>query len=109
MRQSQEILTIQNKLVQLLQQYELESVTDKRIFLNKKTLRLTSTGYKLFKKHYTCWEFDQPPNKAGQVIELLKKMKYPYYTNSKRIVLFNEQDAFMCKLAGTEGWLSGKS
>jgi hypothetical protein len=104
-----EIAEIQNNLIYLLEGYQNNSdLSDTRIFLNKHTLRLTPIGYKLFKTYYTFWEFEHPPNKAGQLIELLKKMKAPYYTNNKRLVLFTEQDAFMCKLAGTDGWVNSK-
>ena len=110
MKRSQEIQKIQIELTTLLQNKEyLDITTDLRIFLNKHTLRLTSSGYKLFKKHYESWEFEHPPKKAGQLIELLQKMKFPYYTNSKRLVLFSEEDAFMCKLAGPDGWLESKA
>jgi hypothetical protein len=35
-------------------------------------------------------------------------MRYPYYIDKKKMVLFTEQDAFLAKLAGTQGWLDGK-
>lgn len=108
-RRSHEIQKIQNNLLVLLKSKEYNDITDDvRIFLNKHTMRLTHVGYKILKKYYDCWEFENPPNKAGQLMALLQKMKFPYYTTNKRIVLFSEQDAFMCKLAGPDGWLESK-
>lgn len=108
-RRSHAIQKIQNNLLVLLKSKEYNDITDDvRIFLNRHTLRLTPNGYKIFKKHYECWEFEHPPNKAGQLIKLLQKMRFPYYTTAKCIVLFSEQDAFMCRLAGPDGWLESK-
>ena len=41
-------------------------------------------------------------------MDLQSKMKHPYYIDKKDMVLFSEKDAFMARLAGTEGWLKGK-
>jgi hypothetical protein len=35
-------------------------------------------------------------------------MQHPYYIDKQVMVLFSEQDAFMARLAGTEGWLKNK-
>jgi hypothetical protein len=35
-------------------------------------------------------------------------MKYPYYIDKKKMVLFTEKDAFLAKLAGSQGWLDAK-
>ena len=54
------------------------------------------------------WVLDPPVLSAGNRIQLLRKMRYPYYIDRKKMVLFTEQDAFLAKLAGTQGWLDGK-
>lgn len=105
-RQSQEITKIQTQILDALQLKE--DIANLRLFYNARTLRLTSAGLQIFKKYYDHWEFRDPPMTAGQLLNLLKKMRAPYYTTKNRLILFTEQDAFMCKLAGPKGWLDGK-
>ena len=80
----------------------------KQIFLNNQTLRLTNRGKNLLCKYYEHWDFESPGLKAGNTLQLLRKMTYPYYIDKKVLVLFTEKDAFMARLAGAQGWLDGK-
>ena len=57
---------------------------------------------------YDAYQFESPTLSARNLINLLRKMKYPYYVDKSIIVLFTEKDAFMAKLAGAQGWLDGK-
>lgn len=107
-RQSQKIKTTQQRLIELLEQGHVDSLKHTRIFLNKNTLRLTRDGANIFKKHYTHYSFKNELNTSGDTVLLLRKMKSPYYTTPKKLVLFTEVDAFMCKLAGTKGWIKSK-
>ena len=80
----------------------------KQLFLNNQTLRLTVKGKNLLCKQYEHWDFESPGLKAGNTLQLLRKMTYPYYIDKKLLVLFTEKDAFMARLAGAQGWLDGK-
>jgi hypothetical protein len=83
---------------------------DERLFFNSHTLRMTKRGFilysSLYKKIYVV-ELGRAPL-AGELIQLLRKMNSPYTIDSKKLKLVSEQDAFMCKLAGWEGWIQGK-
>lgn len=78
-----------------------------RLFFNGYTLRMTKRGFKLysslFKKIYIV-KLERPPT-AGELVTLLRKVHSPYYIDSKQIKMISEADAFMCKLAGFEGWI----
>jgi hypothetical protein len=51
---------------------------------------------------------ETPGKLAGNLMDLQSKMQHPYYIDKQVMVLFSEQDAFMARLAGTEGWLKNK-
>ena len=80
-----------------------------KIFLNYSTLRLRKTGRDYMMDVYEYWKFS-PPEKitARMLLTLFRKMEHPYYLDKRMVVLFSEQDAFMCKMAGFENWLEGK-
>lgn len=108
MKQSQEIALIQNKFLSIIKaNHDLSD--DARIFYNKSTLRLTTKGKGYACKHYQHWKFTLPQKlTTGQILNLCRKMKYPYWYLGKHMILFTEQDAFMAKLAGAENWLDAK-
>tara|TARA_B110000037_G_scaffold81655_1_gene97272 strand:- start:26 stop:292 length:267 start_codon:yes stop_codon:yes gene_type:complete len=83
-------------------------LTVKEVFKNTHTLRLTKYGKNLLSKQYDAYEFESPKLSVNNLINLLRKMKFPYYVDKDVIVLFTEQDAFLAKLAGSQGWLDGK-
>tara|TARA_B110000858_G_C17595714_1_gene377715 strand:- start:294 stop:560 length:267 start_codon:yes stop_codon:yes gene_type:complete len=83
-------------------------LTVKEVFKNTHTLRLTKYGKNLLSKQYDAYEFESPKLSVNNLINLLRKMKFPYYVDKDVIVLFTEQDAFLAKLAGAQGWLDGK-
>jgi len=62
----------------------------------------------MLSKQYDAYEFESPKLSVNNLINLLRKMKFPYYVDKDVIVLFTEQDAFLAKLAGAQGWLDGK-
>jgi hypothetical protein len=101
---SQEIQKIQTKVLDLI---KIE-LTPKIVFKNSHTLRLTKTGERVLSKAYDSYSFDPPKLNGHNLINLLRKMKYPYYIDKKKLVLFTEQDSFLAKLAGAQGWLDGK-
>ena len=105
-KRSVEMQKIQTKILDLITDDKKLSI--KAVFKNTQTLRLTKIGLKLLGKKYDKWIVDPPVLSAGNLIQLLRKMKYPYYIDKKKMVLFTEQDAFLAKLAGTQGWLDGK-
>lgn len=78
-----------------------------RLFFNKHTLRMTKRGFRLysrlFEKIYIV-KLERPPT-AGELVTLLRKVHSPYYLDSKQIKMTSETDAFMCKLAGFDGWI----
>lgn len=82
-----------------------------RLFLNSKTLRLTKFGYAILNKYMKSWavETEEKLN-AEELIMLLRKVRAPYYIrmSHKEIVLFNEEDAFMARMAGVKGWIQSK-
>jgi hypothetical protein len=103
--QSQEIQKIQSDLIGLM---ERDYLKVKEVFKNTHTLRLTKYGKNLLSKQFDSYEFDSPKLSGKNLINLLRKMKYPYYIDKSIIVLFTEKDAFLTKLAGAQGWLDGK-
>ena len=105
-KRSVEMQKIQTKILNLIT--DDKKLHIKAVFKNTQTLRLTKIGLKLLSKEYDKWVVDPPALSAGNLIQLLRKMKYPYYIDRKQMVLFTEKDAFLAKLAGTQGWLDGK-
>ena len=105
-KRSVEMQKIQTKILNLVT--DDKKLHIKSVFKNTQTLRLTKIGLKLLSKEYDKWVVDPPVLSAGNLIQLLRKMKYPYYIDRKKMVLFTEKDAFLAKLAGTQGWLDGK-
>jgi len=99
---------IQNQIKDSLNNQARAEHTIKDLFLNTRTLRLTKRGRSMMCKYYEHWNFESPGLKAGNTLQLLRKMTYPYYIDAKQLILFTEQDAFMAKLAGAQGWLDGK-
>jgi hypothetical protein len=69
---------------------------------------LTKKGCSLLKKNVRSWTVETPGKLAGNLMDLQSKMQHPYYIDKQVMVLFSEQDAFMARLAGTEGWLKNK-
>ena len=104
-KQSQELQNSQAELISLINR---DYLTVKEIFKNTHTLRLTKYGKNLLSKQYDAYQFESPTLSARNLINLLRKMNYPYYVDKKIIVLFTEKDAFVAKLAGAQGWLDGK-
>lgn len=100
---------IQLVIITRLRQYNDNSDLEfSDVFYNRHTLRLRTPGKNLMCKYYQFWKLDPPQQTSGNMITLLRKMTYPYYLNKNSLILFNEQDAFMCKLAGAQGWLDAK-
>ena len=104
-KRSQEIQKIQARTISLMNR---DFLTVKEVFKNTHTLRLTKYGKNLLSKQYDAYEFKSPKLSVNNLINLLRKMKFPYYVDKDVIVLFTEQDAFLAKLAGAQGWLDGK-
>ena len=103
--QSQEIQKIQSDLIRLIKRDYLKV---KEVFKNTHTLRLTKYGKNLLSKQFDAYQFESPKLSGKNLINLLRKMRYPYYIDKNIIVLFTEKDAFLTKLAGAQGWLDGK-
>lgn len=101
----QEIQKTQTRTIGLMNR---DFLTVKEVFKNTHTLRLTKYGKNLLSKQYDAYEFESPKLSVNNLINLLRKMKFPYYVDKDVIVLFTEQDAFLAKLAGAQGWLDGK-
>jgi hypothetical protein len=104
-KRSKEIHNIQENILGLL---DRDYLVSKEIFKNKHTVRLTKYGKNLLSKQFDAYEFESPKLSVNNLINLLRKMKFPYYVDKDVIVLFTEQDAFLAKLAGSQGWLDGK-
>jgi len=101
----QEIQKTQARTIGLMNR---DYLTVKEVFKNTHTLRLTKYGKNMLSKQYDAYEFEAPKLSVNNLINLLRKMKFPYYVDKDVIVLFTEQDAFLAKLAGSQGWLDGK-
>jgi len=99
---------LQKQIIISLSNKSKKELFIKDIFLNTKTLRLTKRGKTVMCKYYEYWAFESPGKTAGNTLNLLRKMTYPYYIDNNEMVLFTEKDAFMAKLAGAQGWLDGK-
>jgi hypothetical protein len=106
---SEKIEHIQQHIVHTLAQRTRNDLSRTEIFLNYYTLRLRKYGRDHMAKAYSSWKFDAPTKiTSGMLLNLFNKMEYPYYLDKRMVVLFSEQDAFMCKMAGFESWLEGK-
>jgi len=97
---------VQNKILKLL---NVEETEFKQVFINAKSLRLTRVGRNKMVRKFDSWTFEEHGLKTKAIIDLQRKMVYPYFLDKKMLVLFTERDAFMAKLAGAEGWIDGKS
>ena len=100
---------VQTQIVTSLNESSKQEFELTDIFFNKHTLRITNRGKSKLAKTYDNWEFelDDYPT-SGQLIDLFRKMTTPYFIDRDRIILFSEEDAFMCKMAGLNGWIKGK-
>ena len=99
---------LQKRITKSLNEQSNRDFKQKDLFYNNRTLRLTKRGKGQMTKYYEHWSFESPGVSAGNTINLLQKMQFPYYLDNKILVLFTEQDAFMARLAGAQGWLDGK-
>lgn len=100
---------MQAHIVANLNEVSSVELTNLDIFYNKFTVRLTSHGKNRCVKLYDKWEFGLESDfKSGQLIDLFRKMSYPYYLSRSKLILFSEEDAFMAKLAGIDTWLESK-
>ena len=99
---------LQKRITKSLNEQSNRDHKQKDLFYNNRTLRLTKRGKGLMTKYYEPWSFESPGTSVGNTINLLQKMQFPYYLDNKILVLFTEQDAFMARLAGAQGWLDGK-
>ena len=109
MKKLPEIKSIQNEiLAKLLPNVTIVGNRARLLFQTPSSLRLTKKGVNLLKKKCRSWTVETPGKLAGNLMDLQSKMKHPYYIDKKDMVLFSEKDAFMARLAGTEGWLKGK-
>jgi hypothetical protein len=75
-------------------------------------MRLTSTGFVVFKKlDFEYWDFVLPEGYLRKnkrvILGLDRKLDWPYYYGKYRISFFNSRDAMMVNLTGDiERWLS---
>jgi hypothetical protein len=92
----------------ILIKFGIGTINFKRVFYNRKSLRLTKLGLQLLQNNYENWVFKDHRLVAHDSIALQRKMTYPYYMDRKNLVLFTEVDAFMAKMAGVKGWIDGK-
>lgn len=103
-KQSQNITQTQIDVVALLHTHYSPS----DLFKNPKTLQLNTTGAVVMKRQFNHWHLSAIKLTGRNLIKLSRKMTYPYYADKKVLLLFTEQDAFMAKLAGSQGWLDAK-
>jgi len=71
--------------------------------VNKKPtgLRLSSKGYQLLNRLFDHYEFQSDQELTGSiVISLDNNMKWPYYIDGKKVILYNREDAGWFKLSG---------
>lgn len=100
---------VQTQIITSLNEVATKELEFEDVFYNRYTLRLTARGKNKLAKLYDNWEFkleSYPTN--GQLLNLFRKMTTPYFIDRERLILFSEEDAFMCKLAGLNGWIEGK-
>lgn len=99
----QEIQKIQNKYLSLLDDPKA------RCFLNTKTLRLTKSGFTLFKSKHRNWKIQVDATiNSSDLINLMRKAQAPYYITKSNVFLFSEEDAFLARLGGVKTWTQSK-
>jgi hypothetical protein len=97
-------MEIKNKLIS-----SLGNTGEEKLFQSKDSLRLTKLGCKVFCENFDHWTFLLDNRiTTGQIIHLQRKMKMPYYFDTKKVMLFSERDAFMAKLGGVDAWIVSK-
>lgn len=65
-------------------------------------LRLTKLGYNLLKPQYDSHDFTVDEGIHKKLLLVLhKQMKWPYYLDKKKLVLFNDDDAMWLKMTGS--------
>jgi len=65
-------------------------------------LRLTKLGYSLLKPNYDSHDFKVDEGIHKKLLLVLhKQMKWPYYLDNKKLVLFNDDDAMWLKMTGS--------
>lgn len=98
----------QKQKIDLLSLIDIEDEKQK-VFQSKKSLRLTKYGCCVFTDNFQYYTFNLISKiTTGQIITLQRKMKMPYYFDSKKVILFSEKDAFMAKLGGIDTWIVSK-
>ena len=106
---SEKIDILQQHITYRLSHAVNDDLDRQKIFLNYSTLRLRKSGRDYMVKVYDSWKFSPPEKITARILlDLFNKMEHPYYLDKRMVVLFSEQDAFMCKMAGFENWLEGK-
>lgn len=106
---SEKIDLVQQHITYKLSHALGDDLVREKIFLNHSTLRLRKLGRDHMINAYDSWKFTPPEKITARILlNLFNKMEHPYYLDKRMVVLFSEQDAFMCKMAGFDNWLEGK-
>jgi hypothetical protein len=83
-----------------------DSELNSLIFYNVTGPRLTFPGFLILKNIFTAYSFEMTTTLKARHHIGMSKMEYPFYINSRRLILFSEMDAMMIKLhGGIEGFL----
>lgn len=67
------------------------------IYKNSKGTRFTGLGFELAKEHWKTYSIKLPDNYITlnrTLLMLDSRMTWPYYLSKRKLVLFNEMDAF---------------
>ena len=70
------------------------------IFAHNNGLRLTFRGFLVLKNIFTAYSFEMDVTLTAKHYIGMDSLLFPYYINSKRLILFSEADALIIKLCG---------
>ncbi len=78
---------------------------NKSFFRTHDSLRLTLTGYKVFRAAFREYKFELPASIKSKHRIAMAHLEFPYFLSSQRLILFYEMDVIAVKLAGLENFL----
>lgn len=87
---------------------ENETYSPNDFFFQDDSLRLRYLGYKILTLYFDHETFEHSRNfHANELLILAKHMTSPFYISGNRIVLFNQEDIVLAKLAeDVTSWLN---
>lgn len=83
------------------------NVTDKdlnnKMFIQPQSNRLTAWGCSVLGQIYTNYVFDyNQPLKPKHLLAIARNIKFPFFINDQKLILFSSEDAFLLKICAND-------